>query len=315
METLRTLREQVLDWLDESGDTGTTKKLVDHAINKSHVNRLTMSNWPFMKWGPLTFSLVKNQREYALHQEFLRPYYFRNKTKSGVYLIEVPDRDLTQTQIDWNQAIDGRHFRFAGRGQVQAQPSSASVITISSSSVSDVGSTKKITIYGESTDGMTSEDINPNGTSDVAGLTQFTKILGVTKASAWSGTMTMTSNAGAVTNLKLLPTEFGRNYQNIHLLYLPSTTDVIEYDFYRKPRKLSADNDVPDTPYPYSLIHVWDSLLDLSAYDGRVDSGRLSIWAKNQNELEIQMRQEFLEGRSLGARPRHVRDVIGDWDE
>lgn len=309
METLRSLREQVLSWLDEAGDTGTTKTLVDYAINKSHADRLTKQNWPFMKWGPVTFSLVPGQREYTLHQEFLRPSYFRNTSRSGIYLVEVPEREIPQTLADWNSDQDGRLFRYGGRWPVQSQPSG--IFTITSSSVNDVGSTKKITIFGETTDGMASEDINPNGQTGVDGQLTFTKILGVTKASAWSGTLTV--SVGGTTILKLFPNEFGRSYQSIQLLFLPTAADVVEYDFYRKPRKLANDYDVPDTPYPYSLIHVWDALLDLTAYDGRIDSGRLEIWRRNQADLDAQMRNDFLEGRSAAARARHIRDVVGDF--
>lgn len=315
METLRSLREQVLDWLDESGDTGTTKKLVDHAINKSHANRLTMVQWPFMKYGRGNLTLVPGKVEYALHQEFLRPYYFRNISKGGIYLVEVPQRELSQVGIDWTKDQDGRHFEWGGRWQVERQPAAASVLTIVSSSTGDVGTTKKITVMGETPDGITSEDISPNGQNPVAGLVQFTKILGITKASAWAGTLTITADAGATTVLKLFGNEFGRNYQVIRLLFTPTTADVVEYDFFRKPRKLSLDYDSPDTPYPYSLIHVWDALLDISAYDGRIDGGRKALWERNQGELEIQMRNEFLEGRTIAARTRRVRDVIGDYDE
>lgn len=314
METLSSLRNQVLDWLDESGDTGTTKKLVDHSLNKSHATRLTATNWPFMKWGPITFSFVSGQKEYSLHQEYLRPNYFKNKTQSGIWMIEVPEREKIGTGADRNLDTDGKYFQFGARSQVAAQPSSSSVVSIVSSTGGDIGSTKKITVYGETVDGMASEDINPNGLTPVPGLIPFTRILGVSKASAWSGTMTMTSNGGAVTNLKLFGTEFGRNYQTIQLLFSPSGADVIEYDFYRKPRKLSNDNDQPDIPYPYSLILVWDALLDISANDGRIDSARKAVWEKNQRELEGQMRNDFLEGRSLAARPRHVRDTVGEYE-
>jgi hypothetical protein len=315
METLSSLRNQVLAWLDEVGDTGTTKLLADYSINKSHATRLTSTNWPFMKWGPITFSYVAGQKEYSLHQEFLRPSYFRNKTQSGVWLVEVPEREVTQTGANRNLDQDGKYFQFGARSQVAAQPSASSVMSIVSSSTGDIGSTKKVTIYGETVDGMASEDINPNGLTVVPGLIAFTRILGVSKASAWSGTLTMTSNAGAVTNLKLFGTEFGRNYQTIQLLFSPTTADVIEYDFYRKPRKLTNDNDQPDIPYPYSLILVWDALLDISADDGRIDGARKAVWEKNQRELEAQMRNDFLEGRSLAARPRHVRDTVGDFGD
>src|SRR5581483_6661921 len=126
----------------------------------------------FMLWGPTTFALVPGQQNYTLHQEFLRPFYFINKSKNGQYLVEIPARELVQTDVNWNTDQDGRHFRWGGRQQVQTQPPTASVLTIVSTSGNDTGVTKAIIIYGETPDGLATESITPNGLTPVSGQTQ-----------------------------------------------------------------------------------------------------------------------------------------------
>lgn len=296
----------MLFYLDEATDTGTTRTNVNNALNQAHIQRLTDYKWKFMLWDtPITFPIVPGQRSYSLHQEFGRPFYFRNITTRRL-MRETPSRNIDSQNVDWEN--DGENERFAlwGLQHVQNQPSSPSVITIVSSSALDVGSTKAITVRGDTSDGVTTEQINPNGTTPVVGLVQFTKILRVTKAASWAGTMTMTSNSGAVTNLKLFPTELGRHYLQFYLLFNPASADTIQYRFYRRPSPLVNDNDIPDVPDPHSVILVWDALLLLAAYDSRIDPLRLAIWRDNQDRAYLAMCQAFLDGQSLGAEPKFL---------
>jgi hypothetical protein len=310
MLTFADLRREVLSWLDESNVsvTSSTYTNVENAIKQAHTIRLTEDNWKFMLWPRFeTFSTSGGTRVYSLHQEYLRPYIFRNTTRH-VWLVETPSRNIEPSGIDYNQDEDTDRFMLAGRSHVQAQPTSASVVTIVSSSASDTGASKAIVITGDTTDGMTSESITPTGTTPVAGTTSFTQILSVTKSAEWAGTLTMTSNSGAVTNLKLFAAEYGRSYPQIELLYLPSGSETIQYRFYRKPRDLSRDNDLTDIPPPFERVLVFDALLLMGAYDNRLDGGRMALWSRMREDLDFQLRQSQLEGQSLGAEGRFIME-------
>lgn len=307
--TFGDLRSEVLQWLDEAGAATTDSSYlnVEAALKEAHIVRLTQDNWKFMLWPRFeTFSTVANQQIYSLHQEFLRPYAFRNTTRK-TWLSETPSRNIEPDGIDYNQDTDTDRFALWGRSPVQNQPSSASVLTIVSSSASDASAAKAITVYGDTADGVTTESITPTGLTPVAGTTSFTQILGVTKGAEWVGTMTMTSNSGAVTNLKLFPTEYGRSYQQIQLLYLPTGDETIQYRFYRRPKDLTASNSLTDIPSPFERILVFDALLLMGAYDNRLDGGRRGLWSEMRDELDHQMRQTFMEGQSLGAEGRFIR--------
>lgn len=306
---LKDIRDEVLSWLDEAGATGVTRTNVDAGINQAHSARLTKELWNFMIWDSAeTFNLVVNQRDYAVHPEFHRPLYFYNRDRK-LYLRELPLRIVAPSGARWNEDRDPTQYVLWGRTHVAAQPSSASTVSIVSSSGSDSGSTKNITVRGVAGGAVTTDTITPTGITPVAGTKSFTKILGVTKAAAWAGTLTVTSNGGVVTNLTLNNDEFGRSYQQLYMLGLPSTADVIEYRFYRLPRPLTADFDVPDIPPTFSRILVWDSLLLFLSYDNRADPARLAEFRKWQEELDVAMRVTHLEQQTLEAEPQYVRST------
>lgn len=308
MMTFADLRTEVLRWLDESAATATSASYlnVENAIRQAHTIRLTEDNWKFMLWPRVeTFSTVGGQQIYSLHQEFMRPFSFRNTTQR-VWLQETPGRNIEPLQLDPNNDLDSHRFSLWGRSPVQNQPTSASVLTIVSSSASDNTAAKAIVVTGDTADGVTSESLTPNGTTPVAGTTSFTQILSVTKSAAWAGTLTMTSNSAAVTNLKLFASEFGRSYPQIQLLYLPDSGDTIAYRFYRKPRALTRDNDLTDIPDPFERVLVFDALLLMGAYDNRLDGGRKQLWERMRDDLDFQLRASQMEGQSIGAEPKLI---------
>lgn len=313
VQTFKDLQDQVLAYLDEGGSTGTSLTLVKNFLNQAQQMRLSMQPWKFLEWDSAELlTCIAGQRIYALHQEFWRPIYFFNRA-TKTYLIEVPNRQLADTQARWNDVTGNvLQYRLTSRTPVAAQPTSASVVTISSSSAADVGSTLAITVKGVTANGVTSDTISPSGTTPVAGAVAFTKILSVSKAMAWTGNLTMTSNSAAVTNLFLYPTEYGRSYQQIEFLVLPGSPDVIEYKFIRQPATMVADYDVPDIPFPHAQILVWDACLLFAGYVTDISAKAIDAWKEMVKKLEIQMAEAFIEGQGLEANPRYVRYIDGE---
>lgn len=311
--TLGDLRSEVLGWLDETSAATTSSSYLNatYALKQAHTLRMTEDQWKFMLWpNEVSITTVANQQTYSLHQEFLRPYTMRNSTRH-TWMIETPSRNVAGDDIDMDRDNNTDRFVLWGRSPVASQPSSASVITIVSSSGSDTTAAKAITIMGDTASGVTTESITPNGITPVAGTTSFTNIIEITKAAAWTGTMTMTSNSAAVTNLSLFPTEYGRSYPTLQLLYLPTAGETIKYRFYRKPTELSTTNSITNVPPPFERILVYDALLLMGAYDNRLDGGRNGLWSKWRDELDISMRQTYIEGQSLGAEPRLIGGNVG----
>lgn len=307
MDTRKSLEDEVLAWLDESGDTSTTRTNVRNAIRQAHQQRLMQEAWPFLVWAePQMFNLVVGQRNYPLHQEYGRSFYFWNTTEDHE-MNERPMRNIKPQYTD-------EKFKFVlwNRSPVAAHPSSASTLTIVSSDSGDSGSSRGVRVRGMTSSGVRSETITPNGTTPVVSTYTYLPggILQLSKFGTWTGDLTVT--AGATSVVTLFPDESSRSYQQIHLLWEPDAADEVEYQFFRNPNPLEEDDSTPDIPFPHSSILVWDALLLLSAYDGRIDSGRLKIWKDNQDRMELALRQAFLDGSSLNAEPQGVHYIDED---
>jgi hypothetical protein len=286
VQTFKNLQDQVLAWLDEAGDTGTTLTLVKNALNNANRLRATQERWSWMKWDtPALLTTVVGQSLYTLHSEFFRPDYFWNRTQLD-YVQAFNDSTKVSSGADPNNDT-GPAMRFEWRGltEVQNQPTAASVIAVASSSTMDSGSVT-VTIKGDTTQGVRSETI----TAGSSGTVQFTKILKVTKNGTWLGTLTLTSNAAAVTNLTLFPEEYGRNYRQIAFLAIPDQSEVLEYTFYRQPVTMDADNDRPDVPTPHEDILVWDTLLAFSAYN-QFPPAFVQLWQQKLGESLLSLQQ------------------------
>jgi len=286
VKTYKNLQDEVLAWLDEVGDTGTTRTLVQNGLNNANRLRATQERWTWMKWdSPVTFSTVIGKEVYPLHQEFFRPYYFWNQTQAD-FIQEHNDSTLASSRTDPNvDTGPALKFKVLGRTEVQNQPLAASVIAVTSSNGADNGAVS-VTLRGDTVDGVRSETI----TAGSSGTVSFTKILKVTKVGTWVGTMTLTSDSGTTTVLKLFPEEAGRSYLQIQFLAAPSEIDIVEYGFYRQPYTMSADNDRPDVPTPFEDLLVWDTLLAFAAYN-QYDPTVVALWQRKQADTLLAMQQ------------------------
>jgi len=308
--TFRSLQDQVLRFGDEAGTTGTKRDLVKDILNQTHQQRCAQHAWPWLLSDVYSFNTVVGQREYMLHQEFGKAHSFYNRTRK-VPLHEVPSRQL-QTELpqylETQNVAD--HFALWGKRAVKAQPSTASTLSIVSNNAADTGAAYQVVVKGEDAAGnVLAEVFTPSGTTPVVGGTAFAKILTVTKAQDWNGTLTVTSNAGAVTNITLLPWEMGKSYQRLYVLEEPTSSERIDYQFYEQPLLLINDYDVPQLPFPHVNVLIWDSLLLLATYDSSVDPNDIAIWKDMQQKTETALYQTLTEGQSLGARSSRVRDL------
>lgn len=297
IQTFKNLQDKILAWLDEVGDTDGTLTLVKYALQKAHSKRVSQERWPFMLYPPQTINFIPGQFLYPLHGEFLRPLYFKNLSTRD-YIHQHDEATLVDSNADWNNDIDDvKRFTLHGRAEVQNQPLVAAVVAVSSTLTGDNGMSS-VTLIGDTATGMKTETI----VSGSSGVQLFTYILKVTKNGVWGGTLTLTS--GTTTLLTLLPTEFGRSYQQIKLLANPSAAQTGEYQFYRQPSTLSADNDRPDIPTPFEDLLVYDTLLSFAAYN-QYDASVVGMWAREQAELLLDLQHTY-DAQALASQPSYT---------
>lgn len=319
IHTFDYLVQQVMAQTDERGDTDSTVTLVKEYVNAAHQLRCAEMAEHFLIMSGL-LTTAAGVLDYSLHQMFDKPIYFWNRNTME-YLTETPSRSVEDEGWNLTDSVgplvtgSAKDFCFWGHTAVKNQPTSASVITVVSSNNADIGSAYQVAVKGiDSTEALVVDLITPNGTTPVAGAISFTEILAITKAGPTSGTLSFTSNSGAVTNVALTPNELGRQYRRIHLLESPTSAETIEYRFYRKPLYLVNAYDVPDIPYPYSQILVYDALLNFGAYNTDLDIGtRIGIWRQQQQQWEAALRNAYKNSQTLGARSRYTRTVGSNW--
>lgn len=326
--TFKGLRDEVSRILDEANTPAaegtTTKVLIKDFINQAHQQRCGEFPWNFMLWPQeVTFTTILDEHVYILHPEFHRPLYFLNKT-TGDYLQEVPFRAIPQTGNRWTGITEdfghAQHFYFWYPGPTIRQPAVPTTLTFVSSSPLDNSSTYDVVVKGEvvgPSGGLgyvTAEKVTPNGTTPVVTVNTYRTILGITKAGAWNGTMTVTDTTDGTVLYSLLDCELGRPYKGIFINENPTSTglDEIEYRFYRQPMQLVNDYDVPDLPFPHTQLLVYDALVQMSAYLTESNPQTLGIWRQKQMEAQLSLYQAYAtEGQTLEATPTYVR-YLGD---
>ena len=298
MLTFKDIQDQVLLLWDAPGETGNFLTIVQNAINDAHAERCNAQRWSFMLWEDvLTFTTVSGTLNYRLHPLFHRFHRIYN-TSDTHKLIEVPPREY------YESPETKFHFHMVEPSSVAADPASTGTLSIVSSSASDTTPTLTVRFIDSNSEEV-SETLTANGTSTVTTTASANKVLSVTKGGTWVGTVTL-KDSDSNTLLTLSATEYGKTYPQIRLLKDPEQADTVEYRFYRRPRILAADYDIPEIPYPFSRILIWDTLLLLASYDEAKEPG---MWVEQRRQWDKKLADNYLEGQALGGRVRQVRDV------
>ena len=143
--------------------------------------------------------------------------------------------DLTTqgTPTDW--AEDGEHM-------VLAQPSSASTLSLTSASASDLSQT--VRVIGRDANGiLLSESMSINGTSAVVSANTYTTIEQIAKSATSVGIFTLTSNSAAVTVARIAPSELSMAIQRARLFLVPDAAIAMKWIAKKHPVRLVNPED------------------------------------------------------------------------
>jgi len=309
MHTFAELRTRVLRFLDEATNTQTSMtNLVNDALNASHTRVLLSRSWPFLRWPrEETLTTVASTRVYALNHNVSRLVHLWDTTARS-FVPLIPYRNWENLSVDRTETVSQPPGAVYGAWwPVAVQPSTPTTLTIQSSSSSDTTG-KTVTLRGFNTNGaLISESITANGTSTVASTNSYAHLLNVTKGGTWVGTMTLKESS--TTLLTLLAAEEAKQYPTLEFVETPSAARTYTYAFQRTPRQLSADNDIPETPFPFSEIHVYDALLDLTNYNTEATTPEQMLWRMRRDDLYKQLCEFTDHTAAIGASPRFVRDT------
>lgn len=304
MKTFKQMQDNVLAWMADSNDT-TMRALVKQALNQAQTQVLTAEQFDFLLASG-SLSVVSGQQAYVLPDNWQQGLWIRNQT-TREYLEEIPAKTIIEAEDGWPSTDDGNVDRFSlmSVATVKAQPSSASVITVTPSGGSEAAA-NGIVVQGLDASGNWIEEVLSSGSpwASLSTTTAFKRVDNIIKTgSTW--TRTITATAGSTTLLALLAAEFAKQYQVLELVKIPTTSATLEYQYYVKPIGLVYDNQASQIPSPFEDILEYDALIKMQGYTRATDI-EVQQWMAASGQLKQQMAQTYQQARTLNARLRRV---------
>lgn len=230
---------------DEGGtqfDTG-----VKNVINTSLFRLCGEALWKQLR-RTTSFSATASTEEFVLDPQISDRFFMWHEDYGYPYVMKyLPEQKFLSMGLDKDGTGTPTHYRMWTNDMIKTQPSAASVVTISSSSASDVSIS--CTVFGIASGYPDYEIITTNasdGTTASNGSKSFTKIDRIVKNSSTIGRITATSNSAAIT-LAVLPvgdTTAGIMYKKVKLYPMASTAFTMNVYYYKEPYRLVNDGDV-----------------------------------------------------------------------
>ncbi len=294
----------VLQKLRETPITSLSTDTTSEAFKaQESVRRAVKRVWNGKQWSfklrRFTFPTVASQTDYLLPKLVGETY--KLQSSGSPYDITVVSEDTFDKNIP-NPTATGnptiaRLFEMVG---VEVQPTSASVVTVVSSSASDI--TQTVVVKGLVSGQVDYEEFTLVGTTPVVGTKSFSEIYAITKSDPTLGRVTLTSNAGVVTNATMATQEKVVRLRKIRLY--PSPADVLTITvkcFGLSPELTRA---YEDTEIPTR----WDYIVDQYAF-------AYDLQTKGQEQLaefttQMQLADKMLEDDMMTEEYISAEEVI-----
>lgn len=265
------LRESPITEL--STDTSTVAYRVQIAVQRAIARVWNAKQWTF-KQRKKTLSLSSGEDEAELPKDIGEPYLVLSSLDP--YMLEPVEEDEFDRRIpNPTEASNPQVFMLFEHAGVNAQPASAAVVSVVSSSASDT-SEIKVLIKGLVSGEMDSEEVSLNGTTSASTTKSFSQVDSVVKSAATQGRITVTS--GATTLLTLAPGEATVRLRKIRVWPEPTATTTLTIKHYAMPRipyKAYEDSEIPSR---------WDYVVEQFAF-------AMSLQPKGQDQINEQVSQ------------------------
>lgn len=249
------------------------KTIIKEYINNRYFQVLRQINWQNIN-PDYDFNTVAGTQNYPLPEDFNKPLSVRDTTNG----VELSEMDLQQLISVYPDSLDdtgivGRYVIL--EDTVQNQPTSASRLSIVSSSASDT--TQTIRVKGISGGIEIEENVTITGKTPVLtnATDTFTQVRAISKSAATVGGITVT--AGSVTVAVLSPAALESRCRIMKLHYVPSLVINIACPYITKPLPMVSD-------YDYPVLDIGD-LIEIGA---KADAWRYKKMFAKANVFEAQ---------------------------
>lgn len=221
------------------------KEFISTANTSSHL-------FSWLALTELTLTTVANQKEYTLSSlvDVGKTIIMTDRTAPKKITI-ISRQDLLERVPNPDNHTGNPEFAYlSGYSPVANQPTSASTLSLVSSSASDT--TAVVKIEGLNASGvLVGEEVTLDGVTPVVTTNTYSRVFGRSNNNYLSGILTITSNAGVVTNAVVGPRQRQGLYPKIVLYPTPSDARTLYYDAYMVLPELVNDNDFSLIPEQY----------------------------------------------------------------
>jgi len=247
-------------------------------INRRYFQILRAINWQNLRTD-YSITTTSGTKDYVLPDDFDKEISVEDGV-NDILLTRLELQDISRN-YPGATADAGTVYRYSIlEDTVQKQPTSASTLSIVSSSASD--NTQTILIRGIVSGYETSETVLLTGITPAVTTNTYSRVKGISKSSNTVGKVTVTSNTGAVTQSVLPPKILESRYKLIRLHYVPTTTLVLSVVYIIKPLPLTED-------YDYPVLDIAD-LLEIGVL---ADAWRYKRQFAKAQTMEILFNQEL----------------------
>lgn len=204
----------------------------------------------WMKINGLTLTLTSGVSQYALSPLIDTSKNIIIRDQDSRWKIQVVTQEQFQTAYpDASDASGSPEIAYlSGFSAVTNQPSSASLLSI----VSSAADTAVVKIEGLNSSGiLVGEEITLNGTTPVSSVISYSRIIGRSINGFMTGNLTITSNAGVVTNIVLGPRQRQSMLPTIIFYPQPDAADTLYYDGVMTLPDIVNNNDMSLIPEKY----------------------------------------------------------------
>lgn len=216
--------------------------IIKRYCNDAYFEILKRVNWEALK-PSYQITTVANQQDYILPSDFGKEKYVHDNTNKR-YIPFISLSELVETYPETLSSVGSPDFYTIIQDVVRNQPTSASTVSIASSSASDT--TQSVLVRGtDANDIELSESVTLTGTTPAVTTNSYKEIRSITKSATTVGRITGTSNSAAVTNFVMAPADLDYKVKKLRLHYIPSSIITLNVPYYINPYPLSHDNDVP----------------------------------------------------------------------
>lgn len=226
------------------GDTSSSMaSLIQNYINDRYTEVLRRTKLLQIHRNDYSFTTTAGTEDYVLPQDFDTELSVIDKT-NGRQLARLDIQQVTDNyaaQIDQQGVVS--HYIVLDK-RVNAQPTSASGLSVVSSSASDT--TQTVFVKGIDSNGVEDyETLTLTGTTPVATTKTYAHILSIGKSAVTAGYVTITSNSGAVTNAVMNRQDLEYRIKVMRLVQVPSGAILVELNYIQGLRPLTQDYDSP----------------------------------------------------------------------